>query len=45
MAAAGSAGGGFAIDPTNPNVLLVSTKDDGTVAVDPTNPNVLLITI
>lgn len=44
-AAAVAQGGGFAIDPTNPNVLLVSTKDDGTVEVDPANPNVLLITV
>lgn len=43
-AAAVTAGGGFAVDPANPNVLLISTLEDGTVAVDPTNPNVLLIT-
>lgn len=43
-AAAVTAGGGFAIDPSNSNVLLITTLDDGTVAVDPTNPNVLLIT-
>jgi len=44
-AAATAAGGGFAVDPANANVLLVSTKADGTVAVDPANPNVLLITV
>jgi hypothetical protein len=44
-AAAATAGGGFTVDPNNPNVLLISTLDDGTVAVDPSNPNVLLITI
>lgn len=43
-AAAVTAGGGFAVDPSNSNVLLITTLDDGTVAVDPTNPNVLLIT-
>ncbi len=44
-ASATAAGGGFAVDPTNPNVLLISTKSDGTVAVDPSNSNVLLITV
>jgi hypothetical protein len=44
-AAAVTAGGGFAVDPSNANVLLISTLDDGSVAVDPTNSNVLLITI
>jgi hypothetical protein len=43
-AAAATVGGGFAVDPGNPNVLLITTLDDGTVAVDPGNPNVLLIT-
>lgn len=43
-AASATAGGGFAVDPGNANVLLITTLDDGTVAVDPTNPNVLLIT-
>jgi hypothetical protein len=43
-AAAATQGGGFAVDPSNPSVLLITTLDDGTVAVDPTNPNVLLIT-
>lgn len=43
-AAAATLGGGFAVDPGNANVLLISTLDDGTVAVDPTNSNVLLIT-
>ncbi len=44
-AAAATVGGGFAVDPGNPSVLLITTLDDGTVTVDPSNSSVLLITI
>ncbi|WP_156380278.1 hypothetical protein [Arthrobacter sp. Soil762] len=43
-AAATAAGGGMAIHPTDPDILIISTKLDGTVAVKPTDSDVLTIT-
>lgn len=44
-AAATSTGGGVALDPTDPDVLLISTKADGTVVPDPSDSDALIITI
>lgn len=43
-AASTSQGGGVAIDPSDPDTLLLSTKADGTVVVDPTDADTLVIT-
>ncbi|MCO4256522.1 hypothetical protein [Pseudarthrobacter cellobiosi] len=43
-AAATAAGGGMAVHPTDPDILIISTKLDGTVAVKPTDSDVLTIT-
>jgi hypothetical protein len=43
-AAATASGGGAAVKPTDPDVLIISTKSDGTVAVKPTDSDVLTIT-
>lgn len=43
-AAAASSGGGVAIKPTDPDVLIVSTKNDGTVIIKPSDSDVLTIT-
>jgi len=43
-AAAASAGGGVAIKPTDPDVLIISTKADGTVILNPSDSDVLSIT-
>lgn len=36
------AAGGFVVDPTDTDVLLVTTRADGSVAVDPSDPDVIL---
>ncbi|YCK81420.1 hypothetical protein M1D89_20485 [Arthrobacter sp. D3-18] len=43
-AAAASSGGGVAVHPTDPDRLIISTKNDGTVVVKPTDTDVLTIT-
>ncbi|GAA3405078.1 hypothetical protein [Pseudarthrobacter polychromogenes] len=43
-AAAAASGGGVAIKPTDPDVLIVSTKNDGTVVIKPSDSDVLTIT-
>jgi hypothetical protein len=35
--------GGFAVDPTDADVLLITTRTDGSIAVDPGDADVLLI--
>lgn len=43
-AAATASGGGVALDPTDPDTLLITIKTDGTVTVDPADADALLIT-
>lgn len=43
-AAAAASGGGVAINPIDQDVLIISTKQDGSVAVKLTDPDVLTIT-
>lgn len=43
-AAATSTGGGVAIDPSDPDALLISTRTDGTVTPDPADADALIIT-
>jgi len=43
-AAAAASGGGIAVDPIDPDALIISTKSDGSVAVDPTDSDILVIT-
>lgn len=43
-AAAASSGGGVAIDPADPDVLIISTKNDGSVSLDPSDSDILIIT-
>lgn len=43
-AAAASSGGGVAMDPQDPDILILSTKDDGTVTTDPSDSDALIIT-
>lgn len=35
--------GGFAVDPADADVLLITTRTDGSIAPDPDDPDVLLI--
>lgn len=35
--------GGFAVDPADNDVLLITTRTDGSIAPDPDDPDVLLI--
>ena len=37
--------GGYALDPTDPDVLLITTRADGSIAVDPADPDALIIAI
>lgn len=43
-AAATAVGGGVAPDPTDPDVILITTKTDGSVAIDPSDADALVIT-
>jgi hypothetical protein len=43
-AAAAAAGGGTAIDPLDPDALLITTKTDGSVAIDPSDADAITIT-
>lgn len=43
-AALAAAGGGFALDPADQDVLLISTRSDGTIIIDPSDADALLIT-
>jgi hypothetical protein len=43
-AAAASSGGGVAIDPADPDALILSTKNDGSVVADPSDSDALIIT-
>lgn len=43
LAALAAVGGGVAIDPTDEDTLVFTTKSDGSIAVDPADPDALLI--
>lgn len=43
-AAATATGGGMALDPADPDTLILTTKTDGSVIVDPTDADVFVIT-
>lgn len=38
-----AAAGGFTVDPSDPDVLLITARGDGSIAVDPGDPDVLII--
>mgnify|MGYP003575681002 CR=1 FL=1 len=44
LAAQAATGGGVALDPTDADTLVFTTKSDGSIAVDPTDADALLIT-
>ena len=44
LAAQAAAGGGVALDPTDADTLVFTTKSDGSIAVDPADADALLIT-
>jgi hypothetical protein len=44
LAALAATGGGVAVDPTDADTLIFSTKSDGSIAVDPDDSDALLIT-
>ncbi|WP_146116607.1 MULTISPECIES: hypothetical protein [unclassified Arthrobacter] len=44
LAAQAAVGGGVAIDPTDEDALVFTTKSDGSIAVDPSDSDALLIT-
>jgi hypothetical protein len=44
LAALAAAGGGVALDPTDADTLVFTTKSDGSIAVDPADADALLIT-
>ncbi|MDQ0102366.1 hypothetical protein J2T10_002012 [Paenarthrobacter nicotinovorans] len=44
LAAQAATGGGVALDPTDADTLVFTTKSDGSIAVDPADADALLIT-
>lgn len=44
LAAQAATGGGVALDPTDTDTLVFTTKSDGSIAVDPADADALLIT-